>query len=222
MTPREQLQAAWSRQSARIDALSVRERIFIFLTLAVLLMGLLDSLLISPLSVEQSKQLAGLRKLETELQSLRQQFQLASQQHGPNSPQAVLQRELDEERQHQQAMQQAIASVGPASQAQTGATGRAPLNEVLGKLLQAHPRLRLARLATLEDLPAGVRPPPGAWTLQAVDLRVQGDYLELTRYLTHLQQQLPGLRWGDLKLSAEGEAPGHALLQLQLVLVKPQ
>ncbi|MEJ6003515.1 hypothetical protein [Paucibacter soli] len=218
MNWRQQLQSAWTQQSARIDALSVRERLFIFLTLAVLLLGLLDRLLVTPLSQEQSLQLSGQRKVETELQALRQQFLLAGQQQGPNSPQARLRAELDEQGARQLALQQAMQGAG-AGAASAGAT----LPSVLDRLLQSHAHLRLLRLQTLDELPPGLPAPPPAWRLQAVELRVQGNYLDLTKYLSELQSELPGLRWGELRLAAQGEgAAAKAVLQLQLVLASPQ
>jgi len=218
MSLREQLQNAWTQQSARIDALSVRERLFMFLTLAVLLLGLLDSLLVAPLSQEQTLQLSGLRKVETELQALRQQFLLAGQQQGPNGPQARLRAELDEQRARQLALRQALQATGAGKAGHAGAA----LADVLGTLLQTHPQLRLQRLQTLDELPAGLPAPPGAWRLQAVELRVQGDYLDLMKYLNELQTELPGLRWGELRLVAQGEGAAKAVLQLQVVLASPQ
>lgn len=219
MSWREQLQSAWTQQAARIDALSVRERLFMFLTLAVLLLGLLDSLLVTPLSQEQTLQLSGLRKVETELQALRQQFLLAGQQQGPNGPQGRLRAELDAERARQLALRQALQAAG----AGTSQAGRADtsLAGVLGTLLQTHPQLRLLRLQTLDELPPGLPAPPGAWRLQAVELRVQGDYLDLMKYMNELQATLPGLRWGELRLAAQGEGAAKAVLQLQLVLASP-
>lgn len=217
MSWRQQLQDAWTQQSARIDALSLRERLIIFLTLAVLLLGLLDSLLVSPLSQEQSMQLGGLRKVETELQALRQQFLLAGQQQGPNGPQARLRAELESERARQQALRQALQDAGAGA----GKAGTS-LAKVLDKLLQTHAQLRLQRLQTLDEPPAGLAAPPGAWRLQAVELRVQGDYLELMKYMNELRAELPGLRWGELRLAAQGEGASMALLQVQLVLASPQ
>jgi len=218
MSLRARLQNAWTQQSARIDALSVRERLFMFLTLAVLLLGLLDSLLVAPLSQEQRLQLGGLRKVETELQTLRQQFLLAGQQQGPNGPQARLRAELESERARQLALRQALQAAGAGKTSHAGTA----LADVLGTLLQTHPQLRLLRLQTLDERPPGLPAPPGAWRLQAVELRVQGDYLDLMKYLNELQAELPGLRWGELRLVAQGEGAAKAVLQLQVVLASPQ
>jgi MSHA biogenesis protein MshJ len=54
-----------------------------------------------------------------------------------------------------------------------------------------------------------------------VELRVQGDYLDLMKYMNELQATLPGLRWGELRLAAQGEGAAKAVLQLQLVLASP-
>jgi MSHA biogenesis protein MshJ len=56
---------------------------------------------------------------------------------------------------------------------------------------------------------------------QGVELRVQGSYHDTQRYLQALESELPGLRWGELRLSAAaaGEAPR---LSAQVFLLKVQ
>ena len=57
---------------------------------------------------------------------------------------------------------------------------------------------------------------------QGVELQVQGGYRELQHYLQALEQELPGLRWGEIRLAAgaPGEAP-RLVAQLFLLKVQP-
>ncbi|HEY1131540.1 MAG TPA: hypothetical protein VGF12_19190, partial [Roseateles sp.] len=75
----------------------------------------------------------------------------------------------------------------------------------------------------LDDTPAAGLQMPVLTGLgwQGVELQVQGNWHELQRYLQALERELPGLRWGEMRLSASGgnEAPR---LQAEVFLLKVQ
>ena len=78
-------------QAQRIDAMSLRERVFIFLSAAAVLAALLDSFLITPLSAELQSQAATQAKQVQEIKQLREQFVQSSQAgNGESAPQQRL------------------------------------------------------------------------------------------------------------------------------------
>jgi hypothetical protein len=55
---------------------------------------------------------------------------------------------------------------------------------------------------------------------QGVELTVSGSYAELTSYAQTLEQALPYVRWGSMKLKSD-KPPAELTLQLFLVGVQP-
>ena len=94
-------------------------------------------------------------------------------------------------------------------------------------MLARQPGLVLERLTLLEDTPvslpsaaASAALPGMSW--QGVELQLQGSYRDTQRYLQALERELPGLRWGEMRLSSGGpsEAP-RLLAQIHLLKVQP-
>ncbi len=208
------LRAFWERQARRIDALSLRERGILFLSIVAVLAALFDTLVLSP-QAERSRQRSELAaKQATELAQLREQLVAASQ--GGNGPAGQLRRQLDTARAERARLDDALRRAGSASAGEG-------LSAVLQRLLARQPGLVLERLRLLDDAPAaGLQMPPlSGLGWQGVELQVQGNWHELQRYLQALERELPGLRWGEMRLSASGgnEAPR---LQAEVFLLKVQ
>ena len=72
------LQAAWERQARRIDALSLRERAILFLSLAAVLAALFDTLVLTPQSARARQRAAQQAQQAADLAQLREQFVAAS------------------------------------------------------------------------------------------------------------------------------------------------
>jgi MSHA biogenesis protein MshJ len=109
--------------------------------------------------------------------------------------------------------------------------GAQGLQGLLERLLSRQPGLVLERLRLLDDGPAApagaasaamaAAATPEAMRWQGVELQVQGRWREAQAYLQALERELPGVRWGALRLSpgSAGEAPRW---QLQVFLLKVQ
>ena len=72
------LLSAWQRQAQRIDALSLRERAILFVSIAAVLALLFDSLVLTPLSARQKLRADVQAKQAAEVTQLREQFVAAS------------------------------------------------------------------------------------------------------------------------------------------------
>lgn len=216
------LKPTWQRQAARIDALSLRERVILFLCLLAVLAGLFDAGVLSPLGARASQRAAQRSQQSAELDQLRQQFVIASRTgETTTGPQRQLEAALAERAR----LDEALRHAGPALQGDA-------LPAVLQRLLARQPGLVLERLRLLGDEPGaapGARtasPPqrsdlpelPGM-TWQGVELQVQGPWADAQRYLRALETELPGLRWGEMRLTA-GAALEAPRLQVQLFLLQ--
>lgn len=216
------LRAAWERQARRIDALSLRERAILFVSVVAVVAALFDSLVLAPQAARARLRADQQAREAAEMAQLREQFVAASRTAGDaGGPQRG---RLDAALAERRRLDDALREAGSAA-------GGEGLSLVLQRLLAQQPGVVLEKLALLEDMPAGQpaaasAPRPAAALLegmswQGVELRVLGRYGDIQRYLQLLERELPGLRWGELRLTA---GPDHELprLQAQLFLLKVQ
>ncbi len=193
----------WSVLAARIDALSLRERVFLFATLLVLGLLLADVLWLAPVQALHKQVTQRFAAQEVELQRLREELRASSGETGTGRQ---LRGELAQLRERIADVNQQIEAMPRAAADET------PLSKVLVHFLRRHEGLVLVRTATL---PADSR---GSDTLQrqGLELTVAGPYAELTRYVQTLERALPALRWGSMKVESQNP-PTELTLQVWLV-----
>ncbi len=214
------LRAGWERQARRIDALSLRERAILFLSIVAVLAALFDTFVLTPQTARAKQRSEARAQQEAELTQLRELFVATSR--NTSDPTQALRAQLDAAN-----AERAQLDV----QLQTSATGGTAqdLAVLLQRLLARQPGLVLERLTLLPDAPVAA-PQPGAsapatlagisW--QGVELQLQGGYAELQRDIQALERELPGLRWGELQISTSGNAEAPRLrAQVFLLKVKP-
>jgi len=178
----------WSRWSRRIDALSARERVILFVSIAMALVAATDALVLSPRAAAQKALAAGLRAQTAEIEALRQQ--IGSDEAGSQSPAARLLREL-------RSVQAERAELDAEIQRRSAeGANTASLGTLMERVLQRHERLTLLKLATGITAPVAAAGPP----MRSVEIGVRGNYLELTQYVAELERALPGLRWDELAM----------------------
>lgn len=199
----------WTVLAARIDALSLRERVFLFATLLVLCMLLADVLWLSPVQSVHTQLSQRLAAQQVELQRLREELRTSSGETGPGRQ---MREELARLRARTDAVNQEIEALPRADADET------PLSKVLVHFLRRHEGLVLVRTATLaaegrgSDAAAGTAP----FKRQGLELTVAGSYAELTRYVQTLERALPALRWGAMKVESQKQ-PAELTLQVWLV-----
>ena len=198
----------WIRQVRRIDALSLRERVIMFSSLALALAGVFDALVLSPGIAEHQRLLQQMRSQADELATLRQRLAAARGAAQADTPQTRLLANLAEVERERAAMQVQIDAL------QSGGDRAAQLPALLERVLRRHERLELLKLATSTEPPrrgaAAARDASAAQArpaLRGVDLGIRGPYLDLLRYVGELDAQLPGLRWGEVHLDAHAPPP---------------
>lgn len=226
------LQAAWARQAQRIDALSLRERAILFLSIVAVLAAAFDTWVLSPQATRQQQRLDQRRQQDTELSQLRTGFVASSS--GASDTTAPWRVQIEAARTERARLDAALRDTAAVSSAEG-------LSAVLQRLLAQQPGLTLERLRLLDDTPvmataasapasaatASTAGAPSAANLlpgmswQGVELVVRGSYPAAQRYLQLLERELPGLRWGELQVVADA-GPESPRLQVQLFLLKVQ
>ena len=221
---------AWERQARRIDGLSLRERAILFLCLVAVLAAVLETLVLSPLGDRARQRQQAEARVATEVNVLREQFMTESRDRADtNQP---LKAQLEAARTERARLDEAFRHAGTLSEGEG-------LSAVLQRLLARQPGLVLERLKLLDDVPvelpgtaasgaAPTTPTPvvapvfAGMSWQGVELYVQGSYADTQRYLQTLERELPGLRWGDLRLvGGDGSEPPRLQVQLFLLKVQP-
>jgi MSHA biogenesis protein MshJ len=203
---------SWQGIALRIDALSLRERAFIFFSVIVICLALVDTLWITP-ARQAHKQLTQRFASESqELLGLRNTLKTKVDQPDPGK---VVRQEV-------QRVQADIAKLDSEILAAAGSTAAGgSLRELMVQFLRSQPGLTLVRTGTLAtDSASTANAKPASATLerQSLELTVAGPYGELARYVDSLEKAMPQLRWGPMKLSAEQQPPQ---LSLQVYLVRP-
>ncbi len=210
----------WIRHSSRIDALALRERILLLLSVMVCFMAAADTLWLSPAQNVQKKLALAVTRENGELEALRIQLRAGQSRSGPD-PITTARQQMGESQQRLDQVNRDIVAASSLSDQGAG------LPQVLVHFLRRHERLTLVRTATLAGDGAGTqalgRPTPLAGVTaiqrQGLELTVSGPYLELMNYVQTLEQVLPTLRWGTMKLNSE-KMPPQLTLQVFLVGVQ--
>ena len=199
--------------TARLDALSLRERIFLFLSVLVVCAAVLDALWLSPAQTQHKQLMLRFDKQSQELNRLREVVRASSQTGaaaaGSQGTLVQLQAEIDQ-------TELAVHRLLPPPEA-------APLVQAMSHLLRRYPGLTLVKTAALatgtslsnvaasKDLPSGLK-------RQGMEVTVAGNYADLTRFVSTIEAAMPYVRWGlmTLKTTDDQTAPQ---LTLQLFLL---
>lgn len=201
----------WSlQQAARINALSLRERVFLFVSAIACCLALADALWLSPAMGAHQLQTQQHAAQNAELQRLRAELQGLPAPVDVNLPL----------RNEQAALQQQLADL--QNQVSAAAGGSSPaLEPVLTEFLRRRKELTLISTATLgADAAPGKAAAGTGVTRRGVELKVSGPYGELVKYVKSLEQALPNLRWGTMQLRGEKQPP-ELTLQVFVLEVQP-
>lgn len=202
------MKALWRVVAGRIDALSLRERALIFWTVLICGLLLVDQLLLAPAQQHQQALVATVKQQSGELDALRAQLRAGK-------PKAVEVNSVQGVREAIRVVQQQIDDVNrEISQISSLGGTSDPLPRLLVHILRRYEGLTLERTATL--------PPAAAPTVQqgaevvtlplqrhGMEFTVTGPYGDLMRYVQTLEQELPALRWGSMRLG--GGTPASTL-----------
>lgn len=192
--------------SARIDALTVRERVILFVTGLVLVWGLGDALLLGPAQRQRTALAEQLTELSARAGSAQQSLETLAGR--PDKPAEARRRRAALEREVDIRLKATAALRGHLVEARD-------MPRVLEGLLARQPGLRLVALKTLAPEPiAQLAEGSAAYYRHGVALTLEGGYTALTSYLRGLEQAPLGVLWA----SADLDASDHPHLRLTLVV----
>jgi MSHA biogenesis protein MshJ len=196
---------------ASLNAQSLRDRILLFLLVISLSVFFVERFWVSPAQVAHKVLQQRFAKQSANLQRMSDKFKSSS------TPVDIQKIQRDEIAAIKVSLDTVNRTISGA-----GAEAPMPLAKVLVHLLQQHKGLTLLRtssailqkaigndIQTAAELSAGL-------TLQGVELTLSGPYSELTRYVQTLENELPHVRWGSMKLISEN-SPTELTLQLFVV-----
>lgn len=224
------MNAWWKIQSGRINALSLRERFFLFVTLIICLLALADTLWISPTQTAYRQTTLKLSTQNEELQRLRAELGslYSNGAATANDPSKILQNDIGTAKERLQVLDQEINAL--VQRVQKARSIEPALIEFLRRqegltllgtstLVGADPVAEQAGLfkRVVDTVTSGAIIPvaPNALAMpstqatglhlptmlkRGLELRVRGSYHHLSRYILTLEQALPDLRWGNLEI----------------------
>lgn len=204
----------WQSLAVRIDAMSLRERGFIFLSVILVVLAMADVLWLSPAQTVHRQVVQRHAAQAVELVRLRAEMIAVAQPVDANKSAREALAATQAQLQH---VMQDIKTLAPV--AESGP----PLEQVLVQFLRRQPGLTLLSTATLapeaiSTSSAGAAVP--GLTKRGLELRVAGPYAELNRYVKTLEAALPSLRWGVLTVK-KGPQTAELTLQVFVVGVQP-
>lgn len=204
------MKQVWTQWSAKVDALTLRERVIVFVSILACLVGATDLLWLSPAQAQFKLAQQRFATQAAELARLRNELAQIGTVVDPN--QAV--------RESTAGVEAEIATVNQdiAAQLTTAGAGRA-LEPVLVQFLRRQGNLTLLATRTLQaDATAGAKVP--GLTRQGLELQIAGAYPDLVRYVQSLETALPYLRWSSLHLQADKQ-PAQMRLQVYVLGATP-
>lgn len=200
------MKALWKILAGRIDALSLRERALLFWSLLICGLVLGDRLWLAPAQLRQQRLAVNVKQQSAELQALRVQF-------GARKAEPVAANAAQMVRGEMTLLQSRIDGVDREIAKLSRLGGESDsLPRVLLHILRRYDGLTLERTATLtpeaaKPVQAGAEAVSVSQLRHGMEFTVSGPYGELMRYVQTLEQELPTLRWGVMKLSSGKTAP---------------
>jgi len=204
------MKSQWQALMTRLDALSLRERVFLVASIVVVCAAVFDTLWLSPAQTVHKQLLQQLDQQSSELTRLREQVRQSPQTLGAAQG---TQAELLQLQAQMNQVEQALRALLPPTDA-------APLVQALSHLLRHHPGLSLVQTAVLAPGTAGAGAAamaelPAGLSRQGVSVTVAGNYADLTRFVSNMEVAMPYVRWGQMTLSStDDRAAPQLTLQL--------
>jgi len=208
------LQERWQALSMRVDNLTLRERLLVFVAVGAVVLAALYLGLIEPSMRSQTVMRLTTEALDAELAPLREQLAIAERaaQSDQDTELTRLAADISALEQEVQTLQGRMVTPAQAS-------------AQLRLLLTQQPSLALLELSAVAAPPAPATAPDPASPPQAklsapfyehgITLRIAGNYADLTRYVGQLEQMPWAVRWEAVRI----DATNHPALELTLKLV---
>ena len=211
----------WQKLALRVDAMQLRERVFLFLAILISVLALADTVWLSPAQLANQQAKLRFAARGVELQRLRDELKGMAQ---PVDASKSVRDQIAEANLRLDAINQDIRAVAPQAE------GGPAIEQALVQFLRRHEGLTLISTATLPQdagSPKATTTPAASTSAastvlsrRGIELSVSGSYAELVRYVRTLENALPTMRWGNLQIKTTKQAP-ELTLQVYVVGLPP-
>jgi MSHA biogenesis protein MshJ len=207
----------WQRYADRIDAMTLRERVFVFSAAMTVLVALLDTALLDPETKKERRLSGAIAQRQAEIKALEAQVAKFSDSPVQDAERARRERLADVRRLLGETESAIVAE-------ERKFTAPEQMRQVVEEMLARNRSVQLVGMRTLATTSiaeartaAGQKPAPKPATAgerliyrHGMELTVSGGYLELLRYLQQLEGLPTQLYWSELELNAAGY-PSHTM-----------
>ena len=211
--------APLQRYADRLDAMSLRERVLIFLAVAVVVVAIADSALFDPISRRQKVNSQRIHQQEDEIHTMQGQVQAYAQARTGDDANAKRQR-LEKRKLELAALDRELASrrselVPPERMA-----------KMLYEIVKRNPDIELVSLRSLpstglaQSLTAILGSGGLALYRHGIEITVSGSYLNMLRYVGQLERLPAKIMWGNMELQAA--AYPAVTLKITLYTLSPE
>ncbi len=195
------LPVSLQRYADRLDAMSLRERVLIFLAAAVVVVAVADSTLFDPISRRQKVNSQRIHQQEDEIRTMQGQVQAYAQVRTGDDANAKRQR-LDKRKLELAALDRELAArrselVPPERMA-----------KMLYEIVKRNPDVELVSLRSLpasglaQSLTAILGSGGLALYRHGIEITVSGSYLKMLTYVGQLERLPAKIMWGNMELQA--------------------
>jgi MSHA biogenesis protein MshJ len=186
----------------RFDAMSLRERVLVFVASAAVLVMLADSALFEPFLSRQKNNSQRIQQQQDEIRAMQVQV-LAYTQAGLSAASVAKRQRFEQHRQELAALDREIAT----KQRELATPDR--MARMLSDILKRNPDIELMNIHTLATTDIS-QASPGAGGAgmyrHGVEIAVAGTYMNLLNYVGQLERMPVKLLWGAMELQA-GQYP---------------
>ncbi|HKC54069.1 MAG TPA: type II secretion system protein GspM [Burkholderiales bacterium] len=187
----------------RLDAMSLRERVLIFLAVAAALVAIADSALFEPILQRQKANSQRIQQQDDEIRTMRAQVQAYAQARAGDSANARRQR-LEKHKLELAALDRELAS------RQSELVPPERMAKMLSEIVKRNPDIELVSLRTLpaagltQSLTATSGSAPGSPAIyrHGIEIAVSGSYLKMLTYVGQLERLPAKIMWGNMELQS--------------------
>ena len=191
------------RYADRLDAMSLRERVLIFLAVAVVIVAIADSALFEPILRRQKINSQRIQQQEDEIRTMQGQVQAYAQERTGDNANAKRQR-LEKRKLELAALDRELAG------RQNELVPPERMAKMLSEIVKRNPDIELVSLRTLAatgltpSLTAILGSTPGGPAIyrHGIEIAVSGSYLKMLNYVGQLERLPAKIIWGNMELQA--------------------
>ncbi len=205
------------RYADRVDAMSLRERVLIFLAVAVVLVAIADSALFEPILKRQKASSLRIQQQQDEIRTMQAPVQGYAQARSGEGANARRQR-LEKRKAELAALDRELA------EKHRGLVTSGRMAKMLSEILRRNPDIELVSLRTLAATglanAPGSAPSGSGMYRHGIEIAVAGSYFKTLNYIGQLERLPAKIFWGNMELQA-GAYP-KVTLKITLYTLSPE